>query len=125
MHLTFASAAGLTLPLTEKAPPKIIIWPTFFANVGSSSTACMPTTIMSLSYNLQWFQNACNLSAPFSPEGVQIWSKDIDRLFLVFYKGGLIGQKRPLINNDTFLVAEGSLKIMQEILNRKQNHPRR
>jgi hypothetical protein len=37
--LTFASAAGFTFPLTEYAPPRIIICPIFFGNEGSSSTA--------------------------------------------------------------------------------------
>lgn len=34
--LTLASAAGLTFPLTKKAPPRTTIWPTFFAKAGSS-----------------------------------------------------------------------------------------
>lgn len=38
---TLASAAGLTLPLTAKAPPRITICPIFPENPGSSWMACM------------------------------------------------------------------------------------
>lgn len=40
---TLASAAGLTLPFTKKAPPRITICPIFFGNSGSFSMACNKT----------------------------------------------------------------------------------
>lgn len=38
-ELTFDSAAGLTFPFTENAPPRTTICPIFFGNEGSSSRA--------------------------------------------------------------------------------------
>lgn len=38
-QLTLASAAGFTFPLTKNAPPRIIIFPIFFANPESNCKA--------------------------------------------------------------------------------------